>query len=254
MKVRLLNSAFDPESVYQFLTTFMIDDVLAVDVGSLGFASLATQRAVKGVLLTHSHLDHLASLPIFLENIVEPNAEPVLLMGGDSVRASLESDFFNDRVWPDFFRLGQEGASFFRWRTLEPELPIEFEGMKITPHFLNHLVPTLGYVIESGDHAIAIATDTGPTEAIWRHFNGLDSAKAAFLDASFPNEWDWLARASGHMTPALVGQELAKIRPDINVLAVHLKARYRATLEREIASLNIARLSLATPGREYWFH
>ncbi len=72
MRVELLPSSV-PASEAQFLVSFLIDDTVAIDAGSLGLlADLDRQRGVRHVFLTHEHVDHIASLPIFLENVYDP--------------------------------------------------------------------------------------------------------------------------------------------------------------------------------------
>ena len=52
-----------------FASTYLINDVLAIDAGVLGFYGEAKDQArVRDVLITHTHADHIASLPIFVEN------------------------------------------------------------------------------------------------------------------------------------------------------------------------------------------
>ena len=65
IKVQLLPMSLGDRSQMQSLTTFLINDNIAIDAGSLGFALPGEQLAkVEHVILTHSHLDHVASLPI----------------------------------------------------------------------------------------------------------------------------------------------------------------------------------------------
>ena len=67
MRVRLLPSAPGRDEGAQFLTTFLVDDAVAIDAGALGlFGHPREQAAVKHVFLTHSHADHIATLPIFV--------------------------------------------------------------------------------------------------------------------------------------------------------------------------------------------
>src|SRR5436305_2452164 len=97
----------------QFLTSYLINDTLALDAGGLGFAvPLDEQRRVRHVLITHTHLDHIASLPIFLENVYGRAAEPVTVHGSQEVLDCLQHDFFNDRVWPDFVNLSRANPPF----------------------------------------------------------------------------------------------------------------------------------------------
>ena len=53
-------------------------DTVAIDAGCLGFWGTPQEQArVRHVLLSHTHMDHLASLPIFVENAYEGKAECV---------------------------------------------------------------------------------------------------------------------------------------------------------------------------------
>ena len=63
---------------YQFTTSAVINDTIAVDAGSLGFyLSPQEQARIRHVFLSHTHIDHVASLPIFVENAYEGKADCV---------------------------------------------------------------------------------------------------------------------------------------------------------------------------------
>ena len=79
---------------------------MVIDAGSIGFlADLDRHRQVRHVVITHEHIDHIASLPILLENVYEPGPGSVELLAADDVLTFLKRDIFNGRVWPDFFDL-----------------------------------------------------------------------------------------------------------------------------------------------------
>ena len=71
MRIQLLPSTFDGRghaTLEQRLTCFLIDDCVAVDAGSLGIALTSDQRSkVRNIIVTHPHMDHIASLPIFID-------------------------------------------------------------------------------------------------------------------------------------------------------------------------------------------
>ena len=81
MRIQLLPSTFDAQGVAnleQRLTCFLIDDCVAVDAGSIAIALTNEQRSkVKDIIVTHPHLDHIASLPIFIDDLYPTLKEPM---------------------------------------------------------------------------------------------------------------------------------------------------------------------------------
>jgi ribonuclease BN (tRNA processing enzyme) len=256
VKVILLPSSVSdrPESQAQFLTTYLINDAVAIDAGSLGlYGSAQEQAAVKHILLSHSHIDHLASLPIFVENAYEAQRDCVTVYGSEAVLECLRRDIFNDRVWPDFLSLSRPEAPFLRLERLESGQVVELEGLRITAVAVNHVVPTLGFVVEDRASAVAIVSDTGPTDAIWERANAAAHLKAAFLEATFPDTLAELAEEARHLTPTLFAREVQKLKRPAAIIAVHLKARYRAEVLDELARLAIPGLEIGQFGKNYHF-
>ena len=55
-----------------FLSSYLIDEVVAIDAGGLGFIDdLSAQQRIEHIFITHSHMDHIASLPIFLDTVFQ---------------------------------------------------------------------------------------------------------------------------------------------------------------------------------------
>src|SRR5438132_2429222 len=115
VKVTLVPSSVSGRSHQepQFLTSLLINDTLAVDAGCLGlFGTAGEQAKVKHILITHTHIDHIGSLPMFVENAYEARPECVTIHGSEAVLDCLQSDIFNDRVWPDLINLSTKDAPF----------------------------------------------------------------------------------------------------------------------------------------------
>jgi ribonuclease BN (tRNA processing enzyme) len=254
MRVTLVPSsiALDGEVPSQYLISYLINDTIAIDAGSLGlYGSPRRQAAVKHVLISHTHIDHTATLPIFVENAYEAQSPCVTIHGSDEVLDSLRRDMFNDRTWPDFVALSKGGLRFLALARLEPCRPIELEGLKITPIPVNHVVPTLGFLIEDEHSAVVIASDTGPTELLWDHANAIPRLDAVFLEAAFPNAMSELADLSKHLTPERFGREIQKLNKPVDVVAVHIKARFRDQIVAELKALELPRLEIGEFGKAY---
>ncbi len=255
MKVRLVpstaGSAHDP---YQHLSTYLFNDTIAIDAGCLGhYGSYADQVRVRNIFLTHSHIDHIGSLPIFLDNVFEGGPDCVTVHASREVIDCLQRDVFNDRIWPDFVRLSTPEAPFLRFSTLRALQPVVVEGLRFTPVPVDHVVPTFGFVVESPSAAVLVASDTGPTTALWEQANKTANLKAVFLEASFPESLASLAAASKHLTPRQFAQEVSKLTSRPAVIAVHLKNRYYEELVAELQALNIPNLEIGRFDRAYTF-
>lgn len=255
MRIRLLPSACsESASSHQLLTSILVNDTVAIDAGSLGFfATLAEQRKVRHLFISHSHIDHIASLPIFLENVYTPDDESVTVWGSDTVLETLQRDLFNDRIWPDFIRLSRECPPFLRLERLEEGKTVEIDGVRLTPVSVDHVVPTFGFLVEEPGAAVVIVSDTGPTQGIWDRANRLPNLQAVFLDASFQDSYSGLAQVSEHLTPSLFAAETAKLQQDARFFAIHIKATQYSQVVKELSSLGLPRLEVAAPGKEYRF-
>jgi len=256
VKVTLVPSSVSAAEVrpHQFLTSYRINDTVAIDAGSLGLAGTVDEQAqVKHVLLTHTHMDHIASLPIFVENAYEGKSSCVTIHASEPVLNSLRKDVFNDRVWPDMIRLSPPNAPFLKVAVLESERTIELEGLRITPIPVDHVVPTFGFLVEEKDVAVLIVGDTGPTETIWHYANRTPHLKAVFLEATFPDSMAALAQVSKHLTPTLFAGEIRKLKQRTRVVAVHIKARFREQVVRELEKLGIPELEIGTMDRGHTF-
>jgi ribonuclease BN (tRNA processing enzyme) len=240
------------DAACQFLTTYLVNDRLAIDAGALGLLQpIEAQARVRHVVVTHSHIDHVASLPVFLENVYSGTPDAVTVHAIRPVLDSLQQDLFNGRVWPDFVGLSRPEAPFLRLSALEPGRPVVLGGLRVTAVPVNHVVPTVGVLVEDGPTAVLFPSDTGPTDAIWDVANAAAGLKAVFLEATFPEEMARLADLSKHLTPRLFAAEAAKLRRRIDLFAVHLKPRYRARVAAELLALELPNLRIADVGQTY---
>ena len=244
MKVRLVGSSIGATEVRQHLTTFLINDCLAIDAGSVGLMELASQRAIRHLFLSHAHIDHLATLPIFLDNVFQPGRTAPQVYASREVWSTLTSDLFNERLWADLTRVATEESAFYNAVPIASEVPLEIEGLRITPVAVDHGVPTLGFLIEEQTTAILIVSDTGPTSRIWELANAptfRSKLRAVYLECSFPNSLEWLAKKTNHLCPRLFEAELAKLHPTpaAQTVAVHLKAAMHDLLVKELRELSL---------------
>ena len=237
-----------------FLSSYVIDEVVAIDAGGLGLiGDLSAQFPIRDIFLTHSHMDHVASLPIFLETVFQSSDRSVTLHAGASTVESLRRDLFNDRLWPDFIGMSERGIPFVKVEVLEPGRPVEVAGLRLTPIAVDHVVPTLGFLVEAPGVTVAIPSDTGPTEEFWLAAGTAANLKAVFLEASFPDAMTDLAITSKHLTPAMFAAEVRKLTRQVPFIAVHIKPRFYDQVVAELNALDLADVHIGKPGDTYEF-
>ena len=256
MRIRLLPSSCTEPGTLQPLTTLLVNDTLAIDGGSLGLGlGPQEQRRVRSVVVTHSHGDHIASLPVFLAEVYPFLDGPVAVHSIPEVIGALREHVFNDIVSPDFrgIDLPRGGGRGLRYVEIEPLVPFEVEGLRATAVEVNHTVRTVGLILEDDRSAVVVTSDTHHTDEIWRLANRLERLKAVFVDVSYPDEMEALAAVSKHLTPRSLTLELGKLKRPAQVLAVHLKPQFHAAVRRQLADLGRSDIEVAEIGREYSF-
>ncbi|MEE9394115.1 MAG: 3',5'-cyclic-nucleotide phosphodiesterase [Planctomycetota bacterium] len=253
MKIRLLGSLCDSR-LEGYLTSFLVDDHIAVDAGSIGYVASADQQlGVKDLLITHSHADHISSLPVWLENTWEDRSEPVRIHASHAVMDCLKEDLFNDRLWPDLLNRAPAGRPFFELIEVEPRQTFRIADKEITAIPVSHPVPTLAYMIREGDTSVLIVGDTGPTTEVWDLARQEENLKAVFLEASFPNGQAKMAALTKHLTPELFALEKGKLQRDLPFIAFHIKARYRDEIVAELESLQDPMVQVGAANKDYDF-
>ncbi len=256
MNIQLLPSSFDAEGRVipdQRLTTFLIDDCVAIDAGSIAMGINDVQRRnIRDIIITHPHIDHVACLPIFIDDLFAMLKEPVRVHATEEVIHLLERDIFNWTVYPRFSQLSNECCHVMEYVPFRTNEEFQIKHLRITAENVNHFVPCVGLVVSDGSATVAFTSDTAETEGFWDIVNSAPPLAALFIEASFPNEFEKLASASGHLTPLTLSLELGKLaRVPPDILVVHLKPSYRDRVISELEALNIKGLSVMSPGKLY---
>jgi cAMP phosphodiesterase len=258
MKVQLLPSSIEAGgeiSQRQHLTCIIIDDRVAFDAGSLALSCAEVHREqIRDIVISHDHLDHIAGLPLFLDDLFSTLREPVLVHASPEMIEVLERDIFNWSIYPKFSELRNSFGPVLEYRPFTVGRAIELQHLSLLPIAVNHNVPSIGALISDGSVSIGITGDTSGTEEIWGVFNNCSDLAAVFIECAFPNEMSELARVSHHMTPADVAFELEKLsKPGIPVYIINIKPTFREQVVQQIADLSIPNLRVLHVGMNYEF-
>jgi ribonuclease BN (tRNA processing enzyme) len=256
VKIQLLPSTFADDGSAkqeQRLTCYLIDDLVAIDAGSIALSVTEEQRAVvRDIIVTHPHMDHIASLPIYIDDLFGFLKNPIRIHATQEVIELLERDVFNWTVYPRFSELRNEHGPVMEYVPFETGVEFSVAHLSVTAVNVNHIVPTVGMIVTDGERTIAFSSDTAETEEFWELVNRTPHIDALLIEASFPNSMAQLADASRHFTPDSLKQELRKLDHNgIDILTVHLKPAYRERVVEELKALGIPKLEVMEAGRIY---
>jgi len=217
-------------------TCFLIDGVLALDAGSLCSAlTPKEQLGVAAVLLTHRHYDHVRDLPT-LGLATRDQGQPVDVYSLPETLEEVFGRLMDGTLYPDFTRSadGPRGPKY-RPHPVRPGEAFPVRGYWVLPVEVFHGPPAVGYVVtDPRGRSFAYTGDLG--------LGLLPFCQAApdllAVDISFPNRMVRWAEDSGHLTPALLRDELAIARergyPVPPVIAVHMNRHLPKKIEAEL--------------------
>jgi ribonuclease BN (tRNA processing enzyme) len=256
VKIQLLPSSIGGDglpSLEQHLTCFLIDNLVTIDGGSVALSLTGDQHnEVRDVVITHVHMDHIATLPIFIDDEFSALDEPIRIHATEEVIETLERDIFNWNIYPRFSELNNGKSRVLEYVPFRTNEEFKVGHLRVKAIAVNHIVPTVGLIVTDGSVTVAFSSDTAATEDFWRVANSIDRIDALFIEASFPNSMAELATSSKHLTPQTMKAELGKMRhTDMDILVVHIKPAFRDVVIRELMSLGISSLAVMEPGKNY---
>ena len=227
------------------MTSFLVDGQVAIDAGAITRAlTIAEQRQVRHVLITHTHMDHTNTLPFLIENSFGSSDQPVSIFCTKRVLAGVRRHLFNNDTWPDFTRIPNHMYPSVRFEEIEIETPFTIDKLsggplEVTAVEVNHVVPTTGLLLRQGRSSVIFTSDTGPTSRIWEVANATQDLAAIITEVSFPNRMQDVADVSLHLTPKTLRAELEKLERDVPVYLYHFKPPYIAELREELAAADL---------------
>jgi len=235
VKVRVLGAYGGELGPYRN-SAYLFDNGVLLDAGGASSAlDIDEVRAIKAIVLTHAHADHIASLPFLLDVRIGCGALEVYALR--ETIATLRVHMFNNKIWPDFERIPDPRNPLLRFHELERERPLDLEGLRFLPVPVDHTVPTVGFVISDSRSSIVFSGDTGPTRRIWELAVKADNLRAALIEVSFPERLDKISVMSKHLSTASVRDEIEKLPPDLPIVLYHLKPAFIGEIAAELSPL-----------------
>ncbi|SKC88597.1 MBL fold metallo-hydrolase [Ohtaekwangia koreensis] len=238
-----------------------------VDRGLVKGTPSEIQRSmIKGYLLSHPHLDHVAGLII---NSPEDSPKPIY--GLPFCLDVIKEKYFSWKSWANFGNEGEKPTlNKYQYTALSTgnEIPLAQTSMSVKAFALSHAAPgqSTAFLIRQNNNYILYLGDTGADtiehsqnlHLLWRQVGPLIKAKqlkAIFIEVSFPNEQpDKLL--FGHLTPRLLMNELNILNSYSNhslkgfsIVITHIKpvADNETKIKKQLSELNALQVKLVYP-------
>ena len=218
-------------------TGFLLDEDILVDAGTgVGDLSLEQLTRIDHIFLTHSHLDHIVSIPFLADTVMGMRKDPIFIYATAETWKIIKDHVLNWKVWPDFTMIPDEENPFLIWKEIKLGETVDINGRKFTPVPANHVVPAIGFHIEGHTSSMVFTGDTTTCDALWEYVNEIKNLKYLIIETAFSNAELELAKLSKHLCPSLLIQELAKFdhKSMQRIYITHLKPGEGDLIMREI--------------------
>ena len=239
MKIRVLG-AHNLETLHTRHTCFLLDDSLAIDAGSLMTGLTDPEKnSLKAILLTHRHFDHVRDLPSLGLHTMDNGATVDVYALPDTLDA-VSTHLLDGLLYPNFTLRPTPERPKYRLHPIAPERPFNLLGLHVLPLPVPHGAPAVGYLVRKGSATAAFTGDTGG--GLLPFLSATPPPQYLFVEVTFSNDGIDRARASQHLTPSLLADELLSAQqnglPLPQIVAVHRDPRHEKAITHQLAHLS----------------
>lgn len=219
----------------QRTTSFLLDHDVLIDAGT-GVQDLAVEQlaTIDHVFLTHSHLDHISSLPLIMDSVGSLRDSPIHVHALPETIDALRKHIFNWTIWPDFTEIPHYDRPLMVFEPLGINETVAIDNRSIRALHANHTVPALGFHISSTSGSLVFSGDTGPNPGFWRYVNGVSDLVHLVIETAFTNRDRDLAVSAKHLFPIQLSEELQQLHRQPQLWITHLKPSDREAIAKEV--------------------
>lgn len=223
MKLRILGCSGGIGSGLR-TTSMLLDQDILIDAGTgVGDLSLEALSQIDHIFLSHSHLDHITSIPFILDTVSFLRNRPLTIYALAETVEVLKQHIFNWKIWPDFSQIPNPQQPSMQYQIVSLGETVNLNGREITVLPANHVVPAAGYQLNSGQSSLVFTGDTTSQEVFWEKLNKINNLKYLIIETAFPNADKELAILSKHLCPSMLATELSKLKHKPEIYISHLK-------------------------------
>lgn len=219
-------------------TSFLLGEEILIDAGS-GVADLELEQLAKirHIFLTHSHLDHIHMIPLLVDSVFDRLQQPIVIHGLPHTLKALREHIFNNVIWPDFSILPTEEFPVMVYQPMKPGERVTVGDNQFTMLPVNHLVPTVAYVVEYPGGVFAFSGDTTTNDTLWEGLNQLERLDHLIVESAFSNAELQLSEVSRHYCPRLLAEDLLKLQHNPHIYLTHAKPGEEEMIFQECCKL-----------------
>lgn len=217
-------------------TAFLIDDDVLIDAGTgVGDLCYEDMQGIRHVFVTHSHLDHIASIPLLVDSLFEELTEPLVVHAQQTTIDALRRHIFNWEIWPDFSELPNADNPVLCFEPIEAGEVRRIGSRSFQAIEVLHTVPAVGFLCTNADAAFCFSGDTTTNDTLWPALNQAERLDMLIVEVGFPNRQAELAHMSRHYCPQSLAADLAKLEHRPRIAVTHIKPGDEDSIMEELA-------------------
>lgn len=217
-------------------TSLLLDDDVLIDAGTgVGDLSLEALTKIDHIFVTHSHLDHVTSIPFLVDTVGGMRTKPLIVHALAETIADLRAHLFNWKLWPDFTEIPNPQQPMMRFSPVSLGHGHTIGGRTVTPLPANHVVPAVGYRLDSGAGSLVFSGDTTTCDDLWKEVNLIGNLRYLIVETAFSNAERELAIRAKHFCPSLLSGQLDQLTQHAEIFITHLKPGEGDMIMREIS-------------------
>jgi 3',5'-cyclic-nucleotide phosphodiesterase len=196
-------------------------------------------RRVSHAFVSHSHIDHIAAIPLLVDSIGEVCHHTVTIYATPETLHILRAHVFNWLVWPDFTAIPDRRFSYLRLQPIQIGESLRLGTRTFTALPVLHTVPAAAWLLDSGEAQLIYSGDTTYSPELIAAINACQSLRHLIVETAFPEEMRSMAIAARHLCPGMLETFLGELTVSPEVFISHLKPGMADRIMEQIDALNM---------------